>query len=199
MSSPPATSTSWTPSSANFPARASPSSQPSPYDDVTRPANFEGGYNQVLVRYGDFLKQLAAEQKLGLADINTPVVDALKKANAADAPNAAKILPDRVHPERCRTPAPRRVPAQSLECARPRLRRGDRHRAQGSHPPAQHPRRRPARGQSHRLDPDRRSAPHAPGPPRSAGGPRPAIVGFHGSAQSGTAHRTRPRQPADTR
>ena len=72
--------------------------QPSPYDDVTRPATFEGGYNQVLVRYGDFLKQLAAEQKLGLADINTPVVDALKKANAADAANAAKILPDRVHP-----------------------------------------------------------------------------------------------------
>ena len=50
------------------------------------------------MRYGDFLKQLAAEQKLGLADINTPVVDALKKANAADAANAAKILPDRVHP-----------------------------------------------------------------------------------------------------
>jgi lysophospholipase L1-like esterase len=72
--------------------------QPSPYDDVTRPATFEGGYNQVLVRYGDFLKQLAVEQKLGLADINTPVVDALKKANAADAANAAKILPDRVHP-----------------------------------------------------------------------------------------------------
>jgi phospholipase/lecithinase/hemolysin len=52
----------------------------------------------VLVRYGDFLKQLAADQKLGLADIDTPVVEALKKAHAADAANAAKILPDRVHP-----------------------------------------------------------------------------------------------------
>ena len=72
--------------------------QPSPYDDVTRAATFEGGYNQVLIRYGDFLKQLAAEQKLGLADINGPVVEALKKANAADATNAAKLIPDRVHP-----------------------------------------------------------------------------------------------------
>ena len=72
--------------------------QPSPYDDVTRTPTFEGGYNQVLVRYGDFLKQLAADQKLGLADINTPVVEALKKANAVDATNAAKLIPDRVHP-----------------------------------------------------------------------------------------------------
>jgi lysophospholipase L1-like esterase len=72
--------------------------QPSPYDDVTRAPLFEGGYNQVLVRYSEYLKQLAADQKLGLADINTPVVEALKKANTADAANAAKILPDRVHP-----------------------------------------------------------------------------------------------------
>ena len=72
--------------------------QPSPYDDATRAPLFEGGYNQVLVRYGDFLKQLAADQKLGLADINTSVVEALKKASTADAANASKILPDRVHP-----------------------------------------------------------------------------------------------------
>jgi lysophospholipase L1-like esterase len=72
--------------------------QPSPYDDVTRAPLFEGGYNQVLVRYSDFLKQLASEQHLGLADLNTSVVAALAKANAADAANAAKLIPDRVHP-----------------------------------------------------------------------------------------------------
>jgi hypothetical protein len=72
--------------------------QPSPYDDVTRAPLFEGGYNQVLVRYSDFLKQLASEQHLGLADLNTSVVESLKKANAADAANAAKLIPDRVHP-----------------------------------------------------------------------------------------------------
>jgi lysophospholipase L1-like esterase len=71
---------------------------PSPYDDVTRPPTFEGGYNQVLLKYGEYLKQLAADQKLAIADLNTDMVAALQKANAADPATAAKILPDRVHP-----------------------------------------------------------------------------------------------------
>ena len=71
---------------------------PSPYDDVTRAPTFEGGYNSVLLRYGDFLKQLAEEQKLSLADLNTDVVAALRKANTADAAAAARLIPDRVHP-----------------------------------------------------------------------------------------------------
>ena len=71
---------------------------PSPYDDVTRAPLFEGGYNAVLVRYGDFLKQLATEQKLAVADLNTDVVAALRKANTTDATAAAKLIPDRVHP-----------------------------------------------------------------------------------------------------
>lgn len=71
---------------------------PSPYDDVTRQPMFPGGYNEVLVRYGDYLKELAARYKLGTADLNTAVVAALRRANAADAATAAKILPDRVHP-----------------------------------------------------------------------------------------------------
>jgi len=71
---------------------------PSPYDDVTRAPLFEGGYNQVLLKYGDFLKQMAADQKLAIADLNTSVAAALQKANAADATNAAKIVPDRIHP-----------------------------------------------------------------------------------------------------
>jgi hypothetical protein len=81
-----------------FPAIRITAIEPSPYDDVTRAPSFEGGYNAVLVRYSDFLKQLAAEQKLGLADLNTPVVAALQKANAADPANAAKLIPDRIHP-----------------------------------------------------------------------------------------------------
>ena len=72
--------------------------QPSPYDDVTRAPLFEGGYNQVLLRYSDFLKQLATDQRLGLADLNNPVVASLQKANATDPVGAAKLLPDRVHP-----------------------------------------------------------------------------------------------------
>jgi lysophospholipase L1-like esterase len=72
--------------------------QPSPFDDVTRAPNFEGGYNAVLVRYGQFVGQLAGTVNGTVADLNTPVVAMLTKANAASADVAKKILPDRVHP-----------------------------------------------------------------------------------------------------
>jgi lysophospholipase L1-like esterase len=72
--------------------------QPSPYDDVTRPPQFEGGYNQVLLRFSDFLKQLAGEERLGLADLNTSVLAALRKAQASDQSRAARLIPDRIHP-----------------------------------------------------------------------------------------------------
>ena len=72
--------------------------QPSPFDDVTRPPTFEGGYNKVLVRYGEFVKQLAREENLAVADLNGPVVAALEKANKLDAETAKKLVPDRVHP-----------------------------------------------------------------------------------------------------
>lgn len=72
--------------------------QPSPYDDVTRPVGFEGGYNAVLVRYGQFVKELAQKEKLDVADLNTSIVAALEKAKATDAKTAEKIIADRVHP-----------------------------------------------------------------------------------------------------
>jgi lysophospholipase L1-like esterase len=72
--------------------------QPSPYDDVTREPMFEGGYNGVLVRYSQFLVELAKKEHLDVADLNTSVVEALRKANSKDPGNASKLLPDRVHP-----------------------------------------------------------------------------------------------------
>jgi lysophospholipase L1-like esterase len=72
--------------------------QPSPFDDVTQPPRFEGGYNAVLVRYGEYLKELANRQHVDLADLNSPVVAALLKAKETDAALAQKIIPDRVHP-----------------------------------------------------------------------------------------------------
>ncbi|MBU6401782.1 MAG: SGNH/GDSL hydrolase family protein [Verrucomicrobia bacterium] len=72
--------------------------QPSPFDDVTRPPKFEGGYNQVLERYSQFVQELAQSNHLAVADLNTPVVAALEKAKAANADLAQRILPDRVHP-----------------------------------------------------------------------------------------------------
>jgi lysophospholipase L1-like esterase len=72
--------------------------EPSPYDDVTKPPAFAGGYNAVLVRYGQFLKDLADREHLSVADLNAPVVADLEKAKAADPEVAKKIIPDRVHP-----------------------------------------------------------------------------------------------------
>jgi lysophospholipase L1-like esterase len=72
--------------------------EPSPYDDVTRPPTFAGGYNGVLVRYGRYLRELGAKENLTMADLNSSVVAALKKAKSIDPELAKKLLPDRVHP-----------------------------------------------------------------------------------------------------
>ncbi|MFN0101497.1 MAG: family 16 glycoside hydrolase [Bryobacteraceae bacterium] len=72
--------------------------QPSPYDDVTYEPKFPGGYNGVLLRYSDFVKELGTTQGLTVADLNRPVTAMLAKAKLADAALAQKIIPDRVHP-----------------------------------------------------------------------------------------------------
>ncbi|RYG55069.1 GDSL family lipase, partial [bacterium] len=72
--------------------------QPSPYDDVTRAPTFPGGYNAVLQRYSAFIKDTATAKNATVADLNTPVVAMLEKANGTDAPTAQQLIPDRVHP-----------------------------------------------------------------------------------------------------
>jgi lysophospholipase L1-like esterase len=72
--------------------------EPSPYDDVTRPPTFEGGYNKVLIRYGQFVRELAAKESLDSADLNSYVVAALEKAMTLDATKAPDLIKDRVHP-----------------------------------------------------------------------------------------------------
>lgn len=72
--------------------------EPSPFDDVTREPRFEGGYNAVMVRYSEYVKELAEREHLTVADLNSPVVADLEKAKVVDAGLAQKIVPDRVHP-----------------------------------------------------------------------------------------------------
>jgi lysophospholipase L1-like esterase len=72
--------------------------QPSPYDDVTRKPNFGDGYNQVLIRYGEFVKELARKEGGAVADLNGSVVAALKKAKEIDPTLAIELIHDRVHP-----------------------------------------------------------------------------------------------------
>jgi lysophospholipase L1-like esterase len=71
---------------------------PSPFDDVTRKPNFEGGYNAVLLRYGDFVREEAKKNNLDVADLNTSVVEATKKAFESDPKDAVELNHDRVHP-----------------------------------------------------------------------------------------------------
>lgn len=84
--------------------------RPSPYDDITRPPMFPGGYNAVLNRFGDFLGKLAAERGCQSADLNALLVETLRKANAESPELAQRLLPDRVHPQ----PGGHLVMAQSL-------------------------------------------------------------------------------------
>lgn len=72
--------------------------EPSPYDDVTQEPRFPGGYNAVLLQYGQFLRELAQRNQMAVADLNGPVVEALRKANALNPEGAKAIVPDRVHP-----------------------------------------------------------------------------------------------------
>ena len=72
--------------------------RPSPYDDVTLPPAFAGGYNGLLVRYGAYLAELAQRSSASVADLNKGVVAMLEKAKQADLATAKKIIPDRVHP-----------------------------------------------------------------------------------------------------
>jgi lysophospholipase L1-like esterase len=72
--------------------------KPSPYDDVTRPPDFEGGYDSVQVRFGDFVEELAKSEHLDLADLHTPALALLKAASHLPPRDAQLLIPDRVHP-----------------------------------------------------------------------------------------------------
>lgn len=72
--------------------------EPSAYDDVTRPAKFKGGYNAVLVRYGEYVREMASSKSLCEADMNGPVVALLRAANKLSPERARELIPDRVHP-----------------------------------------------------------------------------------------------------
>jgi lysophospholipase L1-like esterase len=72
--------------------------EPTPFDDVTQPPKFPGGYNGVLLRYAAFVRQLAAEHHLAVVDFMTPLLDVVQKAQAEDPKLAGEVLPGRVHP-----------------------------------------------------------------------------------------------------
>jgi lysophospholipase L1-like esterase len=78
--------------------------QPSPYDDITGShawrlaPSVKGGYNPVMVRFGQFVRELAEKNKLKTADMNKPLLDVITSAQKVDSDLAQKIIPDRIHP-----------------------------------------------------------------------------------------------------
>jgi len=64
---------------------------------------FPGGYNGVLVRYGQYVGELARRNQMLVADLNGPVVDMLKKANALDPPARRPSSPAAFIPRRAGT------------------------------------------------------------------------------------------------
>jgi lysophospholipase L1-like esterase len=72
--------------------------EPSPYDDVTRTPGFSGGYNDVLMRFGEFVRALGEREQAMVVDLNSAVVRPLEVAQAKDPSAALEFIPDRVHP-----------------------------------------------------------------------------------------------------
>ncbi|MGC8625668.1 MAG: SGNH/GDSL hydrolase family protein [Phycisphaerae bacterium] len=81
--------------------------EPSPYDDVTHKPYFSldpkytgtESYNGVLIRYGRFVRQLAAKYHLMCVNFNKPLVDVLRQANHISHALATQIIPGRIHPD----------------------------------------------------------------------------------------------------
>jgi len=71
----------------------------SPYDEVTRPAKFPGGYNSTLTHFAEIDSELARKHSATFIDLNAPFVASLKRGVAIDPLATELLLPDRVHPE----------------------------------------------------------------------------------------------------
>ena len=72
---------------------------PSPFDEITRPPTFPGGYNSVMEHYAHLDQNLAREHGDDFVNLNSPVKALLERTQAIDPEFARFILPDRVHPE----------------------------------------------------------------------------------------------------
>lgn len=84
--------------------------QPTPYDDITQPPRFPGGYNAVLLKYAAFVRELALRRHLSCVDFMTPLLDVTQKAQAEYPKLASEVLPGRIHP----SPVGELIMAQAL-------------------------------------------------------------------------------------
>ena len=69
----------------------------SPYDEITHGTEFPG-LNATVLRYGEFVRQVAQQRHLPFADFNTTLDSALQSEMASNPSYAALLIPDRIHP-----------------------------------------------------------------------------------------------------
>jgi len=71
---------------------------PSPFDDISRPPQFDAGYDRVLRRLGESVAAIALENRLQTVDFGGPLNAAIAKVAQGNPGLARTLLPDRVHP-----------------------------------------------------------------------------------------------------
>jgi hypothetical protein len=72
--------------------------RPSPFDDVARPPQFPGGYDDILRRYGCYVGEVGKLEGARVVDFRGPVNAGVAAVQATHPELARQILPDRVHP-----------------------------------------------------------------------------------------------------
>lgn len=71
--------------------------EPSPYDEISRPSKIPG-YNDVLLRYGQFVATTAQQQGMQVVDFNHPLTQALRVGMLLNPSLASLLIPDHIHP-----------------------------------------------------------------------------------------------------
>jgi len=71
---------------------------PSPFDDISRPPQFDQGYDRVLRALGGSVEAIARESHLPTVDFGAPLNEAVAHVFTANPELARTLLPDRVHP-----------------------------------------------------------------------------------------------------
>lgn len=70
---------------------------PSPYDEIGHPAAISG-YNYIMLRYGQFVRELGREEHIPVIDFNEPMKSAVAAGMKIDPAIAGHLQPDRIHP-----------------------------------------------------------------------------------------------------
>ena len=71
---------------------------PSPFDDVSRPPQFEPGYDSTLRKLGESVAAIARENHLETIDFGEPLNSGIASVFKSNPELARTLLPDRVHP-----------------------------------------------------------------------------------------------------